>query len=89
MIRKSFIAKGTVQGVGFRFFVKLSSLPLKLTGKAENLDDGSVLIEVQGSGSNIKVLTKKLFKGNGFCKLESLDEAPLDIIENEKDFSMY
>ncbi|MGL4760305.1 MAG: acylphosphatase [Sarcina sp.] len=88
MIRKSFIATGKVQGVGFRFFVKLSSMALDLTGKAENLSDGSVLIEVQGKEADISLLPQKLFKGNGFCKLENLLENDLAIVENEKDFKM-
>ena len=89
MIRKSFIATGKVQGVGFRFFVKRSSMPLNLTGKAENLSDGSVLIEVQGNESDVNLLPQKLFKGNGFCKLENLVENDLPIIKNEKGFNMY
>ena len=89
MIRKKFIATGKVQGVGFGFFVKFTATPLNITGKAENLDDGSVLIEAQGSSENIQKLTEKLFKGNGFCKLENLEESMLTIIPNEKDFKMY
>ncbi|MGL5575378.1 MAG: acylphosphatase [Sarcina sp.] len=89
MIRKQFIATGKVQGVGFRFFVKLTATPLNITGKTENLNDGSVLIEAQGTKENLQKLTEKLFKGNGFCKLENLEESPLYLIPNEKDFKMY
>lgn len=89
MIRKQFIATGKVQGVGFRFFVKFTATPLNITGKAENLDDGSVLIEAQGTNENIQKLTEKLFKGNGFCKLENLEESTLNVIADEKLFKMY
>lgn len=89
MIRKQFIATGKVQGVGFRFFVKFTATPLNITGKAENLDNGSVLIHAQGNEENIKKLTDKLFKGNGFCKLENLEESPLSVIQNETAFKMY
>ena len=54
MIRKEFLVSGRVQGVGFRFFCKYQASLLSLTGYAENLDDGQVLIEVQGDESSIR-----------------------------------
>lgn len=89
MKRESFIVKGNVQGVGFRFFVKLNALKLNLTGFAQNLTNGDVLVELQGSFENINKLKEILFRGNGFCKVASIvDEKILETI-NEKNFNMY
>ncbi|MGL4741530.1 MAG: acylphosphatase [Sarcina sp.] len=89
MRRESFIVKGKVQGVGFRFFVKLNAMKLSLTGFAKNLTNGDVLVEIQGSLDNINKLKKLLFKGNGFCKVTSIsDEKSIQVI-NENIFNMY
>ncbi|MGL5634398.1 MAG: acylphosphatase [Sarcina sp.] len=89
MERLSFIATGKVQGVGFRFFVKLNALRLSLTGFAKNLTDGTVLVEIQGTPENLESLKKVLFKGNGFCEVtELLNEKSIPII-TEKNFNMY
>lgn len=90
MIRKSLIVTGKVQGVGFRFFVKLNATSLNLTGFAKNLDNGDVLIEVQGQLNSIDILKEKLYKGNGFCLVSSISESNLEIVPAAKNsFLMY
>ena len=86
MIRIKLIVKGLVQGVGFRFFTKLTSTKLNITGYVKNLDNGDVLIEAQGTRSNLDKLKVQLYKGNGFCKVVSIEETKLDIISSEKNF---
>ncbi|WP_460447248.1 acylphosphatase [Angustibacter aerolatus] len=40
--------RGTVQGVGFRWWVRSRALELGLTGSAANLDDGRVEVVAEG-----------------------------------------
>lgn len=47
---------GDVQGVGFRYRAKYAAQTLGLTGWVENLDDGSVEMEVQGTPDKIEGL---------------------------------
>lgn len=86
MIRKEFLVSGRVQGVGFRFFCKYQASLLSLTGYAENLDDGQVLIEVQGDESSIRKFKTKILNGNGFSRVISIDEKDLTVDTREKDF---
>lgn len=47
-IRRHYLIFGTVQGVGFRYRAQYAAQQLALTGWVENLDDGSVEMELQG-----------------------------------------
>lgn len=89
MIRKEFLVSGRVQGVGFRFFCKYQASLLSLTGYAKNLEDGSVLIEVQGNESSIKKFKSSILKGNGYSRIISIDEKDLPVDTREKRFSTY
>lgn len=89
MVRKEFLVSGRVQGVGFRFFCKYQASLLSLTGYAKNLEDGSVLIEVQGNESSIKKFKSSILKGNGFSRIISIDEKDLPVDTREKRFSTY
>ncbi|MPQ44379.1 acylphosphatase [Clostridium tarantellae] len=89
MIRKKLLIKGKVQGVGFRFFCQYIASTLSLTGYAKNLNDGDVLIEVQGISNNIVKFKSSLLKGNNFCKVIDIIEDNIPLQEKEKRFSMY
>ncbi|EGT3615381.1 acylphosphatase [Clostridium perfringens] len=89
MIRKDFLVRGRVQGVGFRFFCKYQASLFSLTGYAKNLEDGSVFIEVQGDETSIKKFKSSILKGNGFSKIISIDEKDLTVDPREKRFSTY
>lgn len=89
MIRKQFLVKGKVQGVGFRFFCQMTAKTLdNLTGYAKNLDNGDVLIEVQGPYEKIIEFRYLICKGNRYCKVSSISEQELIPLPKEKKFSM-
>ena len=46
--RRRYTITGQVQGVGFRYRARYAAQALDLTGWAQNEDDGSVTLEVQG-----------------------------------------
>jgi acylphosphatase len=54
------IARGNVQGVGFRATTRYLALQLKLKGMVRNLPDGSVEIYAQGSQTQLKTLVERL-----------------------------
>ncbi len=60
MIRKGLLFFGRVQGVGFRFYAVNKARQLGLTGWVENLEDGSVEMEVQGEEEKIDLLIQYL-----------------------------
>lgn len=47
-VRLTAWVRGTVQGVGFRWWVRSRALELGLTGSATNLEDGRVEVVAEG-----------------------------------------
>lgn len=79
-------AVGRVQGVGFRFFVQQTALEFNLTGWVKNMSDGTVTMEIQGSGDDIEAFAKKIRRGAGFIKVERLDLDSANVMTDERDF---
>jgi acylphosphatase len=67
------VAKGDVQGVGFRFAVRRIARDLGLTGFAENQADGSVLVEAEGPPEGLEMLESFLRSGPRLAIVTSLD----------------
>lgn len=87
MKRYHIIFKGRVQGVGFRFQVKMLADKLGLTGTVRNLYDGNVEVYIQGNGNNIY----KFFEGIeniNFARVESKEIDEVAIKEDESDFEI-
>lgn len=84
-VRKHFIFYGQVQGVGFRWRAVTAARELGLTGWVENMADGTVEMEAQGSSTAIARLLMKLHASRyiEITELQSWEMAP---VRNEKDF---
>lgn len=83
-IRKEFHFEGNVQNIGFRFEIQKRAKPLKITGFAQNNDDGTVTAELQGSEKNIhKVITDLQNVDRIQIDFISEKEIPLDYYEND------
>lgn len=54
------IARGKVQGVGFRYITQRLARELNLKGTVQNLPDGSVEIYAQGPQSQITLFCQRL-----------------------------
>jgi acylphosphatase len=80
--RAEFFISGTVQGVGFRYFVRKNAEPMGLKGFAKNLPDGRVQVVVEGNEDSIKRLHQKLKQGPSFSKVDKVN-ARFDEPKNE------
>ena len=60
MVRKHILFSGDVQGVGFRYRSFYIAQSLGLTGWVENLWDGRVEMEVQGSEASIREMLARI-----------------------------
>lgn len=60
MVRKHIFFSGNVQGVGFRYRSFYIAQSLGLTGWVENLWDGRVEMEVQGSEASIREMLARV-----------------------------
>ena len=87
-VRKAGQAKGTVQKVGFRVFVRNSARELGVTGWVKNMKDGSVTMELQGAPQVIEQLIEKIKKGRGRIKVTSLEFTDLPVVKEEKGFAI-
>ncbi len=58
------LVRGTVQGVGFRWFVEREARKLGLLGYVRNLYSGEVECEVEGERGLIEELVRQLKIGN-------------------------
>jgi len=68
------VAKGLVQGVGFRWFVKSRAEALQVRGWVRNLPDGSVEICAAGSPEALQELHRDIMTGNSWCRVDTLTE---------------
>jgi len=80
--------EGTVQGVGFRYFVYQNAQRLGLTGFVRNLDNGRVEIEVQGEERDLARFQSRLRIGNGYSSIEHLWIRSIDVQPHEHLFEI-
>ena len=62
-MKKKFIFQGKVQGVGFRYAVKMLAEKYNLVGWIQNNDDGSVVLIADGLKNDIQSLINSLQDG--------------------------
>lgn len=75
-MRVRFIAYGTVQGVGFRWFTQRAARRLGLAGYVRNRPDGSVELEAEGPDDRVAELIHTVQHGPPGAHIDRLD--PLD-----------
>ena len=73
MSRRRWIARGRVQGVGFRWFVWREAERLGLGGFARNLRDGTVEVVSQGPDAALDQLEALLRRGPAGSRVDALD----------------
>jgi acylphosphatase len=87
MKRISIKVAGIVQGVGFRNFAKRNAQTLGLTGFTKNIDDGSVLIEVQSENhATLALFVTIIEKGPSHSEVRHLNTTEIPIIDGESFF---
>jgi acylphosphatase len=70
------VARGRVQGVGFRWFVREAARRLDLAGWVLNRADGGVEVEAEGPAPAIESLRVALAKGPDGAVVTTLEELP-------------
>lgn len=76
---------GRVQGVGFRYRAKYMAQSLGLTGWVRNEWDGTVRMEVQGSGQLIDKLLEGLNQDR-YIRIDDMDSKEIPL-KQERGFS--
>jgi acylphosphatase len=70
--------RGHVQGVWFRASTAERAAALGLRGRAENLPDGSVLVQVAGAAAAVETLVAWLHRGPPLARVDAVD---VEVIE--------
>lgn len=72
MLRIHVFIHGDVQGIGYRYFVRLNAKKLGLKGFVRNLDDGRVEAVFEGNAPEIKKVLRILKDGHAAAKVKSI-----------------
>jgi acylphosphatase len=88
MQRMKLICSGLVQGVGFRYFVCMTGRALDVTGFVINLENGDVLIEVQGAPDQLKAFIARVQAGNRHSQIDRLSQYPIPAVDRENGFEI-
>lgn len=86
MKRYYIIYKGIVQGVGFRWKLMNIAYKYNLTGYAKNLDNGDVLVEIQGAG--VDEFIKESLNKDRFINIYDYAIKEIPLVEDENTFGI-
>ncbi len=84
MVKKGFIVKGIVQGVGFRYFAVKRANLYGIKGYVKNLDDGSVEIGAYGSEEAMSKFEKEISIGPSSASVFSIKT--FNVLKNLEDY---
>ena len=91
MIRKRFVFNGRVQGVGFRYLTRRAADLIGVTGWVRNERDGSVTLEIQGTGEQIDgalmALKQSISKRGRYVRIDNIREEAVPVVPDESGFS--
>jgi len=65
---------GTVQGVGFRWFVRERARRLGLAGWVRNMEDGSLEVAASGDEQQVEMLRVELQRGPSGARVKELED---------------
>lgn len=83
-----FQVMGRVQGVGFRWFVRVAARRLQLAGWVMNRRDGSVEVAAEGPQEKLDQLRRQLERGPDGALVEEVTDLEPLAVEHEFPFAM-
>lgn len=76
------LVRGRVQGIGFRWFVRVQARRLQLAGWVANRPDGTVELAASGEQEKLDELRRQVTRGPDGADVTALDElAPMGDFE--------
>lgn len=87
LVRKHYLFKGRVQGVGFRFTTYQKATALNLTGWVRNLGDGSVEACFQGEAATIQQLINEM-QNIRYILIADIEVEDLPVQQLERSFEI-
>jgi acylphosphatase len=71
---RRYLVRGSVQGVGYRYFVENSASQIGVRGWVRNLDDGQVEVYAVGTAEQLADLASALHRGPRFADVRGVEE---------------
>jgi acylphosphatase len=82
-----YLARGHVQGVGYRYFVMQQAQALGVTGYARNLPDGTVEVVAEGRDEALADFEARLRDGPGFARVDAVERSAI-AVRGDKGFQV-
>ena len=83
---RSFLVRGRVQGVGFRWFVEREAHILGIAGWVRNYADGAVEVLAQGTVDQLSALRGRLQQGPRAARVDQVQETEAPLSQGMKTF---
>ena len=81
-------ARGRVQGVGFRYFVKRQAQSQQLCGYVRNLPDGRVEFLLQGTPPAVNRVIAQIRSGPAYARVDEVGIEEIDDIDAGPGFTI-
>ena len=78
LVARRFLIRGSVQGVGYRFFAQRAAAKHQVVGYVRNEPDGTVEVLAEGPASNVEAFKHELATGPQWASVEQIEEINLD-----------
>ena len=75
---RKFLIRGSVQGVGFRYFAQRSAARHQVRGYVRNLEDGRVEALAEGPEKSVEAFKHDLAAGPTYSRVEEIEETVLE-----------
>ena len=85
-IARSYIVRGRVQGVGFRWFVEREAHTLGIAGWVRNRPDGTVEVLAMGTQEQLSNLHSRLRQGPRASRVDAVEVSETQPVEGLKTF---
>jgi acylphosphatase len=86
IVRRHYLVRGRVQGVGFRYFTELAAMREGLSGWVRNTHEGNVEINVEGDGEAVDRFEMTISRGPSAARVESVEATALAPTGNHTGF---
>jgi len=73
IVRRHFLVRGRVQGVGFRYFTEMAAMRERLSGWVRNTHDGDVEIEVEGEAEAVDRFERAINRGPSGARVDAVE----------------
>lgn len=80
---RTYLVRGRVQGVGYRYFAQTWAADIGVTGWVRNRDDGNVEVYAAGTPAQLDELAGRLRQGPRFADVRGVEEMEAALLQSD------